>query len=393
MHRVVALAFAATALFGQDPALERLKREAENAKVAPEDKDAQADDFARVAPLHRALRDWIESRLPADKASIRGSFSNLELEMQKELQTSGLVEDDSFDDDLGSNERLGHVSVQFHEMAELPGTLLVTAGASVPCGEDGAVYGYQFGATRIRIIEDHPGHFHSPELQLSGPDATGRRVLLLNSLSVQCESLWMSMDYSAYRFGILAGVPEKLLSVQHGFWLGRDDNFFLQPDGLVVEFRDASVDPGVHNRTQVYRYLFADGARRVDPIAFQPQDFVEEWLTRPWEEMQSRSSPDTAEAHARLHSEFVGGEYSNIVPCQTRPGRWLIGLDIAYTGEKQLPEPLPTYFLVHELGQYRYQMESAGATEPKGCPGHGDPPDKHPWLPPSEIWSLPRKAQ
>src|SRR5579863_6343309 len=91
MHRAAVLAFALSALFGQDTALERLKREAANAKVAPDDKDARDDDFTRVAPLHRALRDWVESRLPADKASVHGSFSNLELDMKKELQGAGLT--------------------------------------------------------------------------------------------------------------------------------------------------------------------------------------------------------------------------------------------------------------------------------------------------------------
>ena len=32
-------------------------------------------------------------------------------------------------------------------------------------------------------------------------------------------------------------------------------------------------------------------------MALQPQDFAEEWLTRPWSEMESRSDPATKALH------------------------------------------------------------------------------------------------
>jgi hypothetical protein len=395
MYRVVVLALAVSALFGQDTASERLKREAARVKAYRQEKGATDEHPALVASLHQALRDWIESRLPADKASMPDSFCGLESALQWELKDSGLAEEDpgplADDDAYPLYAAFGSVSLQFHQLPELPDILLVTAGTSIPCGDDAAVYGYLFGTTRTRVIEDYPVGFHRPKLELSAPDAEGRQVLLMHSRSVQCQSTWMGMTYSAYRFGMLPDIPQKLLSVHHGFWLGNDGpEFHLEPDGLAVEYLDASLDAGVHNRTQVYRYAFADEARRIDPIAFQPQDFVEEWLTRPWEEVQSRSLPETKEAHGRLHADHLFAEYSNVVPCLNRPGRWLIALDITNIGERELPEPISALFLVHELGQYRYQMESVSDTEPKGCSGDGDASDRHPWLSPSEIWKLPR---
>ena len=81
--------------------------------------------------------------------------------------------------------------------------------------------------------------------------------------------------------------------------MGNDGpEFVLKPDELIMEFLDASVDVTVHNRTQIHRYSFgAETVQRLDPVAFQPQDFAEEWLTRPWTEMQSRSEPETEEWH------------------------------------------------------------------------------------------------
>jgi hypothetical protein len=57
------LLLAAAALCGQDAALVRLKREAALVEASAKDKSKEPD----VTALHRALREWIESRLPEDK--------------------------------------------------------------------------------------------------------------------------------------------------------------------------------------------------------------------------------------------------------------------------------------------------------------------------------------
>ena len=60
-------------------------------------------------------------------------------------------------------------------------------------------------------------------------------------------------------------------------------------------------------------------------------------------------------------------------------------------GQKELREPLTVYFLVQDLGNYRYEMESVSASRPSGCPGaglHNDwgyASDKHPWLSATEL--------
>jgi len=279
-------------------------------------------------------------------------------------------------------------------MPELPDILFLTAGAAVGCGDDEAVYAYRFDANGWnRTIDDHPkseSGWGDSKLELSEPDDRGRRLLLIHRMSVQCKSTWMGMTYSVYRFGPASGMSESLLSGEHGFWMGNDGpEFVLKPDELIMEFLDASADVDVHNRTQIQRYTFgAAGVQRFDPVAFQPQDFAEEWLTRPWNEMQPRSAPQTKEWHAKLHSDSLFARYSEVAPCRDKPGRWLIGLDIDQIGKQKLPMPLATYFLVHELGNYRYQMEAVSDAMPTGCQGAGDPSDKHPWLTADELKAL-----
>jgi hypothetical protein len=198
----------------------------------------------------------------------------------------------------------------------------------------------------------------------------------------------MGMTYAVYRLS-LSRPPESLLDSEHGFWLGNDGPVFvLKPDELMIEFLDRSVDMDIHNRTHYFRYNFANGTRRIEPLAFQPQDFAEEWLTAPWSEMQSISAPETSEWHPKL-SKLSFDHYVNVVPCAAKPGYWAIGFQVTFDGEKELEEPIQNYFLVKDLGNYRYEMEALSDEEFEGCPGEGSPSDKHPWLSADQLKSLP----
>jgi hypothetical protein len=376
--RLVAIALVAAAALGAaERPLDRLKREAAAAKAHGD--EAGFDGKAAVTSLHAALREWIESRLPADESA-----------MQTELKRAGLSVP-GVPDNTGALDgpRFGYFDVTFKRLPEFPDDLFVIAGVSIPCGVDDAVYLYHFDASGWkRVIDEHPsvGYGYS-KIKLSDPDSAGQRLLAINRVSVQCASTWMMMTYSVYRLPSVPKSAERLLSEEHAFWLGNDGpEIVLTPDELIVEFLDDSVDVDVHNRTEIQRFRFENGIRRLDPVAFQPQDFVEEWLTRPWPEMESRSAPETKAWHDQLHADNVRGEYWDVVPCLLRPGRWLIGLSITNVGEKELDDPPDGAFVVHELGGFHYEMEFVGEDDPPGCPNAGaDPSNKHPWLSPEEL--------
>jgi hypothetical protein len=259
----------------------------------------------------------------------------------------------------------------------------------VPCGGDSALYAYHFDSNgRTLVITDHPKSDtgYGAELELSDHDSQGRRLLLVRRTSEQCASSWMGMKYAVYRMS-LSQPPEAVLSSEHGFWLNNDGPLFvLKADELMIEFLDSSIDAGVHNRTYLLRYNFADGVKRAEPMAFQPQDFAEEWLTRPWSEMQSKSAPETE----KWHEKKLGGEYTNVVLCASRPDRWSIGLKAEYDDMgKKLEVPIEAHLLVRELGNFRYEMEAVSDEEFEGCPGEGSPSDKHPWLSVEQLKALP----
>jgi hypothetical protein len=390
MYRTLVGLLATSALFGQATPSDRLQREASRTRALFSANESVGKQAVQVQLLHAALRDWIESRLPETTSSSGAELHTLEAVLQAELRQAKLSEPAS--DDIIP----GFVGLKFEWLPELPNALAVIASVTVECGADEAFYLYEFrGGTRVLAVEDHPQSswgFTDVEVQLSDPDSQGRRLLLTHYRSVQCQSTWMVMAYSVYRMASLPGTSELLLTDEHGFWLGTEPEFVLKPQELVVEFLDSSVDPALQSRTRIHRYGFAQGVQRLDPVAILPQDFAEEWLTRDWKEMESRSAGDTKEWHQRLHNDFVGAEYSAVIPCASQD-RWMVALDITRIGDEVLTDPPTTYFLVRDLGNHTYRMEAVSTSRPATCSGTGVVNGAYasieqPWLSTAELKAL-----
>ncbi len=115
--------------------------------------------------------------------------------------------------------------------------------------------------------------------------------------------------------------------------------------------------------------LGSDGVQRIDPVALQPQDFVHEWMIRPWDEMRWRSSDSLEKWHKFLHADPVYGKYEFAQPCAERPGVTQVGVAFDGIGDREMPEPLDVYFLVEDQGGYRYKMSEISFNRQEGCPG------------------------
>jgi hypothetical protein len=395
MKSVVPIIFAACMLAAQDTPLARLKAEAERAKELYTHEHKEDETANALSSMHSRLREWLESRLLTVESPQIGALKNLEASLQQELAAADLAGPDWLTDPNKTQDfdDFGHIGIGFRWLPELPDALFVVAGLTMDCASDQAVYMYSFERGHWqRKIADHPGKafgFTAATLKISEPDSEARRLLLIYYYSAQCQSTWMAMAYSAFRLDLRGGARQ-LLSDDHGFWLGNDGpEFLITPNEMMIEFLDRSVDPDVHNRTHILRYDFEQGLKRIDPVAFQPQDFAEEWLTRPWSEMESRSAPGLEQSLEKLRgvSEYIG-----VAVC-TQPGTSLIALTNAPHDSPKF-EPLTGFFLVRDLGNYRYRMESASTEMPEGCIDRNvsisqmPPSEKHPWLSPAELRSL-----
>ena len=116
----------------------------------------------------------------------------------------------------------------------------------------------------------------------------------------------------------------------------------------------------------------------------QPQDFVDEWLTRPWPEMVSRSAGSGHEKlkkwHEFLAGDFLAGEFEFVQQCQEQADQRQVAVDLHWIKGKELPEDPRLFFLVRQSGQYRFTMTGISFDRQDGCLGESQPASESPTL-------------
>src|SRR5438874_1482663 len=153
----------------QESVLERAKSEAtrlRQASPASEDniwKEIKAIR-GRSAGLHAAIRDWVESVLPKSRAALDVDFLLLSPKVNADLRHAGLFASGT-SGDLFKSEPGTVTRMEFSRPSEDPDKLIVTTGVDVPCGNDDAVYIYDYsqGEPR-RVLESHGTHDHDESI-------------------------------------------------------------------------------------------------------------------------------------------------------------------------------------------------------------------------------------
>jgi hypothetical protein len=378
-------------LAAQDSAMERVVTEATRLR---QNDNARQPDFEQAmkgmrdqsAGLNDALRDWVELRLPSSKGSLESELPLFQSRLNAELWRAGALAPESTEVQYGYVSRL-----EVSRPAEFPEGITITIGISVPCGVYDSVYVYDYrGGAPRRVLESRGTREHDEnisDIYFSRQDAIGSRLILTLRYAVQCGSSWNGLSYDLFRFSADSNIAVPVFSGEHGIWFVGDEPYHvrLKPDELLIELRDRSIDSSIHNRTHVLRYSIGSlGVQRVDPVALQPQDFVDEWLSRPWPEMASRSSGTEREKlkewHEFLSGDIVAGDIDFVQSCSERPDDWQVSVSLRRVAGKRLPEPFTLYFLVHRLEKYRFEMAEISFDEQDGCPGESPPSTDRPSL-------------
>jgi hypothetical protein len=121
------------ALFAGDPALDRLKRAAEQAKELNGSPDLKGLPQLLRAE-HAALQAWIEPRLPQGEAVTPGIVDAWNTRLEDELNKAGLraAAEPTADADPIGWPGYGYPSVEFEWLAEFPNAVFVTQGCQRP---------------------------------------------------------------------------------------------------------------------------------------------------------------------------------------------------------------------------------------------------------------------
>jgi hypothetical protein len=355
MLRVVASALAASiVLAGQDPGLGKLVDQASRIRQADLSETLQA-----TASFKANLREWIEKRLPDSRAALLRDSPKLQPALKDELTRAELLWTGN------SQPKPGYVDrVELSRPPADRNRLMIIAGVTVECGYSDSVYVYDYSGGSHRLVLESNGSRQHDESVLgvysSTGDSAGSRLFVTLRYGVQCGSSWNMLAYDLYRLS--GSSVKKIFAGEHEIWFGGGEPIVrLSPDDLRIELRDRSIDAAVHSRTHVLHYRVGlKEVERIDPVALQPQDFVDEWLTRPWAEMESRTAASARDRLKKSHGLLNAGDYAFVQKCSARAHDWQIAINMYATAGTP---PSPTvYFLVRQLGRQRFEMMDVSST-------------------------------
>ncbi|GEM_PF-4669780 len=185
-----------------------------------------------------ALADWLDLRLPQNRAALDRDFLGLEWDLNDELDQSVKYED------------LGFVHLRLTRSDETPDWVLVTVNWS-----DLSLYRFDPDSHQ-RVLNNQQG-----EMQISDPDEHGDRLVLVRSQPEQ------ELSYKVFHVPFLAAAKDKPIlsgSVLVDNAEPFSPNLKVSPHELLIEYKE----PG-KNATQVRRYkVDGDTARRIDPTEY-----------------------------------------------------------------------------------------------------------------------------
>ncbi len=108
---------------------------------------------------------------------------------------------------------------------------------------------------------------------------------------------WCSSRFSAFAVDLIQPVRDKApqQTLQHlDYGYSRDEGVVpkIRPDGFELRMQVNSLDLDLLTRRGIYRFQLIDNRlERIQPIAINGRDFVDEWLQVPWANAKRWSDP------------------------------------------------------------------------------------------------------
>ncbi len=142
----------------------------------------------------------------------------------------------------------------------------------------------------------------------------------------------------------------------------------MEPHNILFELAGADLEGGFLRTHVLHFEIRRDRTMRINPVALRADDFVHEWITRPWNEMVNWTRSSERRRLRGWHEALAkfSGSYWFVQPCSGRPGTWQIAIE-AYDSNGR--ESKDYFFLVTQKDQYDFQMVDASSNRQAGCPG------------------------
>lgn len=347
------------------------------------DSKIPTDARALLTKLKHQLRDLIQNSLDAD-ADARTPAGVLNAKVLAALRREGVSVGGPKDDvhTFGSVYAINVTRPRGHK--EL---IAATTDISVHCGSDSSLYLFRREGARWRLVladeandyEQVNGARERFDFRVSPPDAQGGFFVVSADVNPWCTSSWQMMRYRVFRVGDEAYSPRVVLKGDDSIYLGTEmEGFRLDATANTFTLRfdsSQSLDPGRLIRPHVLKFkVEGESAERVAPVAFEPEDFADEWAQMKWDEAERWSDPSRLEELKRWHATlnpdgkgFSGSEILFVQPCGKAASEWQVGVEV-YSDEDSAQLPPKVFFTVaRERGEFR--MRGVSDAQPPGCSG------------------------
>jgi hypothetical protein len=410
---VIALLFLLCVAASPTPADRGLEtvRSAAAAVRASKGSNETRDAGPELTPLKHALRAWIETRIATlpQQSDIEPMAAQLNAELAAADLTCDAKPQDPHrcigPDGYQENSR-GYVGKVALQQLEDGRYLLVTTAVGMRCGTDESAYVYAWKGGRWSLLlqseqDDYSKGVYAPQQFLAVRVSPGNvawnepappPLVLTLGFSPWCSSNWHGLLTRLWRATPATPTPRPLIDTTDNLYMGDyeiAEGSVTSHDAL-IEFVGSSIDEGVLMRSVVRHYEIGPGdrVRRIAPVALEPNDFVDEWLTGAWKDVagwtdRSAASGPLRRWHQRLHKEFLFGDFDGApLRCRADRSLWQTGFfetDGAHDG--------PThYYLVRWEAPYRFTMVGISDRRRRGCDVKDSMPDNLGTLFPLQDW-------
>lgn len=296
--------------------------------VPPEDDGTLVPPRAgrRIEALKDRMRDFVRTMMACAPTSVEPAALAAAME-----QRGGVSEGTTGDAVPPSDDRHGSlVAFEVSRVEAHPDMLAVVATVAIKCGSDSMLILYRrtpsgWREAMVRRAEPYrevKGGWGDLRFAVSPADSTGNWFVVTASTTPWCTSAWQGMPYELARPGAAPDRPSVLFRGKNTIYLGNESDLVLkaEPGAFEIRHDGSSLDPDILIRRHVRRYSVAgESVRRVQPVAENVRDFVDEWIASPWAEAKDWSGSDPAlpRLHAQLNSgrTELAGEFASIRAC------------------------------------------------------------------------------
>lgn len=279
------------------------------------------------------------------------------------------------------------LEVRVSRAGKAPGLMLIEFSFGIDCGYDAMLLGYEAqGSEWVRVLRWQSESYD----RINAAFGDFFRYLVLPTASGQWRIAvahghpWCTSNISAFDLDLiqpsLDDRPQRVLAHEERVYRREEDPVMkIVPGGFQLRMIGESMDPDIVMRPVIFRFaLEGDGLSRVQPIADNGRDFVDEWLLSPWADAARWSSAESLQGLKAEHdivSQRFNGEraplqtFGPVRACTDSSAHFQVELDAEWLDEKgKAVRDEGTYFQIAER-KNSFTMLSASETADGRCTG------------------------